>query len=65
MQLNTINKLIEIPGYKTTAILKLTDEEIHVRLEPYKNKSIVCGDCEEIHNQGYHGSEEVVVEDLS
>ena len=65
MHLNTINKLIEIPGYKTTVVLSMTAKEIHVRIEPHKRKPIVCGDCGEIHDKGYHGSEEVVAEDLS
>ena len=65
MHLNTINKLIEIPGYKTTVVLRMTAKEIHVRIEPHKRKPIVCGDCGEIHDKGYHGSEEVVAEDLS
>jgi len=65
MHINTINKLIEIPGYKTTDILSITDDEIHVRLEPYKRKAIICGDCGRRHNKGYHDRDEVVVEDLS
>lgn len=65
MHLNTINKLIDIPGYKTTAILSITDDEIHVRLEPHKRKEIICGDCGKIHGKGYHDKDEVVVEDLN
>lgn len=64
MHLNTINKLIEIPGYKTTAVLSVTDEAIHVRLEAHKRKAILCGDCGKKHNKGYHDSDEVVIEDL-
>lgn len=65
MHLNTINKLVDIPGYKTTAILSITDEEIHVRLESYKRSGIICGDCGKKHRQGYHDSDEIIVEDLS
>lgn len=65
MHLNTINKLIEMPEYKTTAILKMNDQEIHVKLEPQKSKLVVCGDCGESHVNGYHDQDEVVVEDLS
>lgn len=65
MHLNSINKLIEIPGYKTTAILSVTEGEIHVRLEPCKKRGVICGDCGKKHKQGYHDSDEVVVEDLS
>jgi transposase len=65
MHLNTINKLIDIPGYKTTAILSITDDEIHVRLDPHKRRRIICGDCGEMHGKGYHDSDEVIVEDLS
>jgi len=65
MHLNTINKLIDIPEYKATAVISMTDEGIHVRLEPHKRNAVVCGDCEKIHDKGYHDSDEVVVEDLS
>ena len=65
MHLNTINKLIDIPGYKTTAVISVTDDEIHVRVESHKRKAIMCGDCGKVHSNGYHGKNEVVVEDLS
>ena len=65
MHLNTINKLVDIPGYKTTAIISINDTEIHLRLEPHKRKAIICGDCGKTHDKGYHGSAEVIVEDLS
>lgn len=65
MHLNTINKLIDIPGYKTTGILSVTEEEIHVRLEAYKKQGVICGDCGKKHKQGCHDRDEVVVEDLS
>ncbi len=65
MHLHTINKLIEIPEYKATAVISVTDEEIHVRIEPHKRKAIICGDCGKIHRTGYHDSDEIVVEDLS
>lgn len=65
MHLNTINKLIDIPGYKTTAVISMTDDEIHLRLEPHKRRAIICGDCGKVHKKGYHDSDEVRVEDLS
>jgi len=43
----------------------MNDEEIHVRVEPHKREAVICGDCGGIHDKGYHGSDEVVVEDLS
>ena len=54
-----------IPGYKITAIISINDNEIHLRLELYKRKATICGDCGKTHDEGYHGSAEIVVEDLS
>lgn len=61
----TIKKLINIPEYKITEIILINDKEIHLRLEPYKNKKAICSACGKQHKKGYHGFKEIVVRDLS
>jgi transposase len=64
MDLNTLNRLLNITEYKVVEIISITDEEIHLRLEPYKRKEAICSGCGEIHGSGYHSEKEVIVEDL-
>lgn len=64
MQIYGIRKLLNIPEYKVSEIISLTDKEIHVRLEAYKRKKIICCGCGKIHKKGYHSSREICVEDL-
>jgi len=61
----TIKKVINIPEYKIAEIILINDKEIHLRLEPYKNKKAVCSACGKQHKKGYHGFKEIVVRDLS
>lgn len=65
MQVYSIKKRLNIPEYKITAILKETDKEIHIKLEPYKRKPFVCSGCSQVHKIGQHALEESTVEDLS
>lgn len=64
MQRNTIRKLINIPEYKVVKVF-CEDKKIHVWLESYKRRKSICSGCGEIHECGYHGSINVVVEDIS
>ena len=64
MDLNTLTKLLNIPGYKVVEIISMTEDEMHLRLEAYKRKEAVCSGCGEVHKTGYHGETEVIVEDL-
>ena len=64
MQLQGIKKLINLPGYKVTAVIKLTDKELHLKLEPYKNKTADCVHCKGTGHR-YHSQNIIVVEDLS
>ncbi len=64
MDLNTLTKLLNIPGYKVVEIISITEDEMHLRLEAYKRKEAVCSGCGEVHKTGYHGETEVIVEDL-
>ncbi|PIP16139.1 MAG: hypothetical protein COX46_04130 [bacterium (Candidatus Ratteibacteria) CG23_combo_of_CG06-09_8_20_14_all_48_7] len=64
MDLNTLTKLLNISEYKVVEIISLTEEEMHLRIEPYKRKEAVCSGCGKNHREGYHHSKEVVVEDL-
>ncbi|HEX9916261.1 MAG TPA: transposase [candidate division Zixibacteria bacterium] len=61
----SIRKWLSIPQYKITRIIGDDDKEIHVWLEPYQRKAFVCSGCGEVHEAGYHGIEESVVEDLA
>lgn len=64
MDLNTLTKLLNIPGYRVTKIISITDDEMHLRLEAYKRTKAVCSGCGEIHEKGYHSEKEVIIEDL-
>jgi transposase len=61
----SIRKWLGIPQYKITRIIGEDHKEIHIRLEPYKRKAFVCSGCGAVHETGYHGIEESVVEDLA
>lgn len=63
MQKNTIRKLLNIPEFKVTEIIREAETEIHIRLESYKRRSSICSGCGAHHLKGYHGSFEVTVED--
>ena len=65
MQVYGIKKRLNIPEYKITGILKETDREMHIKLEPYKKKAFICSKCEQVHIIGFHGTVETVAEDLS
>lgn len=62
---NFIRKIINFPEYKISEIIKITDKEIHLKLEPYKKKKFICSGCKNFHSEGYHSSDEVIVRDLS
>ena len=64
MDVNTLTKILNLPEYKVSEIISLTDTEMHLRIEPRKQKPAICSGCGEIHTQGYHSEKEVVVEDL-
>lgn len=64
MRVHVISKLLNIPAYKVTEIISISDKEICLRLEPYERNYGVCGGCGKIHRQGYHSFQWVTVEDL-
>ena len=64
MRRYSIKKRLNIPEYKITDILLETEEEIHIKIEPYKRKRFICSGCGEVHKIGQHGIEEAIVEDL-
>ena len=65
MRRYSIKKRLNIPEYKITEIISESKTEIHLRLEPYKNKPFTCSGCGQVHKTGYHGKEESIAEDLS
>jgi len=64
MQLQGIKKLIKFPGYKVTGIIKFTDQELHLKIEPHKKKKSICGHCKGVGHH-YHSQNTIKVEDLS
>lgn len=62
---NFIRKIIKFPEYRISEIIKITDKEIHLKLEPYKKKKFICSGCNNFHNIGYHSSYEIIARDLS
>lgn len=64
MQIYTIKNLLNIPEYKVVKIISNTDKEIHIGLEPYKRKKVICSGCGKTTNHKYHGSYKIIVEDL-
>lgn len=64
MQRNTIRKLLDIPEYKITKV-ECTESEIHVWLEPHKRRRPLCSACGKHHEHGYHGTDEIIVKDIS
>ena len=65
MDLNTLTKILNLPEYKVTEIISITDTEMHLRIEPRQHKPALCSGCGEIHTQGHHSEKEAVVEDLA
>ena len=63
MQRYSITKALNLPEYKITEIISDTDTEIHIRVEPYKRKAIICSGCGGIHAGTARGVTEVVAED--
>lgn len=59
----TIRKLLNIPEYKVTRIISADESELHVQLEAYKRKPVICSGCGKEHKTGYHSSKEVIVEE--
>jgi transposase len=64
MQIYNIKKFLNIPEYRISEIILDSDKEIHIRLEPYKRKPLICSNCGQVHKNGYHGTEKSVVIDL-
>ncbi len=65
MRIYSIKKRLNIPEYKIAGILSETDQEIHLKLEPYKRKKFICSGCGQVHKIGKHALEESTAEDLS
>ena len=64
MQLDTITRLIDLPGHKVTDVLKNTEQSLHLLLKPAGQNPPVCSGCGRLHSGGIHSKERVVVEDL-
>lgn len=64
MQAVHFSKIINIPEYKVTELISITDREAILRVEPYKRNKGKCGGCGKVHGDCSHGSYWVRVEDL-
>lgn len=58
----TIKKLLGLEFFKVSAIVSKTEEEIHIKVEPYKRRLAICSGCGKKH-RGLHSYDEVIVED--
>ena len=65
MDKNTLNKLVNMPGYVVEDILEFTDTELHLLMRPKKRMKAVCSYCGQEHSEGYHSSDTVLAEDHS
>ncbi len=63
MDKNTLNKLINMPGYVVEEILEFTDTELHLLMRPKKKMMATCSHCGQVHTKGYHSSDTVIAED--
>jgi len=61
MDINTLTKLLNIPRYKVVEIISITEDEIHLRIEPYKNKEGICSGCGKVHREGLHSQKEEAI----
>lgn len=58
------SRLLNIPEYKVTETISITDKEIVLKVEPYKRNKGRCGGCGKAHGRGSHSSYWVTVRDL-
>jgi len=65
MDKNTLNKLINLPGYTVEEVLEFNDLEIHLLMRPLKNNIAICSSCKKPHMAGFHSTVIVVAEDQS
>ena len=63
MQIYSIRKHINMPGYKIKKVISFTDEAIHIQVEPYKRNKGVCSGCGQKHDK-VHSIKGMVAEDL-
>ena len=63
MRRYSITKALNLPEYKITEMISDTETQIHIRVEPYKRKPVICSGCGCIHNGPPRGVTEVVAED--
>lgn len=65
MDKNTLNKIINMPGYVVEEILRFTDDEIRLLMRPHKNMIHTCSYCGESHKKGFHSNDIAIAEDQS
>jgi transposase len=63
MPLQSIKKLLDIPGYRVTGV-SFSHSGIHIHVRPYRRKKPTCSQCGEVHTEGYHSSQWTQAEDL-
>ena len=60
----SITRALNLPHYRVSKILSVTDREIHIELIPYKRKPLICSGCGLIHNKSRYGIVKMRAEDL-
>ncbi len=63
MHLNTIKKLLNLPGYKVIS-LQEKNKRYHIYLEKDHRCKTICSFCKTAHFKGYHSSKQTIIEDL-
>jgi len=64
MQKETFSEILNIPHYYVSEIMEITDDEIRLKLKRKEDVKAICSKCTSKHEEGYHSSYEIVVEDL-
>lgn len=63
MHNNSIRSLLNIPEYKIERIMSKTDNEIHIKIKPYKRNKGKCSGCGETHLE-IHSVKVIKAEDM-
>ncbi|MCP4179442.1 MAG: ISL3 family transposase [bacterium] len=63
MDKNTLNKLINLPGYVVEEVLEFTDDKICLLVRAKKNFVFICSYCGQSHTSGFHSTDIVIAED--
>ena len=63
MEIETLTRLLNIPGVKVTEIIREEENKLYLRVEASEEKPAICSGCKKAHER-VHSMSEVTVEDL-